>query len=61
MPETTPVAFRGYAGGTRMALNHAVSRFSRRALFMDPFSAFGAFACKLQSGVTGLKFAPRLR
>ena len=46
MPETTPVAFRGYAGGKRMELNHAFSRFARPALVMYSFSACGSPGCK---------------
>ena len=55
MPETTPVAFRGYAGGKRMDLNHADFRLARRARFMFSLSAFGASACKLQAGSLGLE------
>jgi hypothetical protein len=47
MPETTPVAFRGYAGGKRTGLNHAVSLVASRAPITD-LPAFGASSCKTQ-------------
>ncbi len=41
MPETTPVAFRGYAGGKRMELNHAASRAAKRTLIVSSLPALG--------------------